>query len=138
MTPRQIELVQSSFAQVAPIADTAAALFYDRLFTLDPALRKLFRGDMRQQGAKLMQMIAAAVRGLNDVPKLLPVLRSLGQRHGGYGVTPRDYDTVAQALMWTLGQGLQGGFTAEVRSAWEAFYGVAACTMLDSVETARA
>jgi len=138
MNPRQIELVQQSFAQVAPIADTAAGLFYDRLFTLDPALRKLFRGDMKQQGTKLMQMIGAAVRGLNDVPKLVPVLHGLGKRHGGYGVTPRDYDTVGQALMWTLGQGLQSAFTPEVRSAWEVFYGVAACTMLDATAPALA
>lgn len=138
MNPRQIELVQKSFAQVAPIADQAAALFYDRLFTLDPELRKLFRGDLNQQGAKLMQMIAAAVSGLNDVPRLIPVLHGLGARHGGYGVEPRDYDTVAQALMWTLGQGLQGAFTPEVRSAWEVFYGVAARAMLDAAEPALA
>lgn len=134
MTPRQIELVQSSFAQVAPLADQAAALFYGRLFTLDPALRKLFRGDMTQQGAKLMQMIGAAVRGLHDLPKLVPVLGGLGARHRGYGVKPRDYDSVAQALMWTLEQGLQSAFTPEVRAAWEVFYGVAACTMLEAAE----
>jgi hemoglobin-like flavoprotein len=138
MNPRQIELVQQSFAQVAPIADQAAVLFYDRLFTLDPTLRKLFKGDLIQQGAKLMQMIGAAVSGLNDVPKLIPVLRALGARHGRYGVAPRDYDTVAQALLWTLGQGLQEAFTPEVRSAWEAFYGVAASTMQDAVESALA
>jgi len=134
MTPRQIELVRSSFAQVAPIADQAAALFYGQLFTLDPALRKLFHGDMKQQGAKLMQMIGAAVRGLHDLPKLVPVLRGLGARHGGYGVKPRDYDSVAQALMWTLEQGLQSAFTPEVRAAWEVFYGVVACTMLEAAE----
>jgi hypothetical protein len=43
MNTRQIELVQSSFAQVAPIAGVAASLFYDRLFELDPALRGMFR-----------------------------------------------------------------------------------------------
>ena len=32
MTPQQIKLVQQSFAQVKPIADMAAKLFYDRLF----------------------------------------------------------------------------------------------------------
>ena len=130
MKPNQVDLVQKSFAQVAPIAEQAAALFYDRLFVLDPAVRQLFRGNMQQQGAKLMQMIGAAVRGLDDLPRLVPVLRGLGERHGGYGVTPRDYDTVGRALIWTLGQGLQSAFTPAVREAWEVFYGLAACTML--------
>jgi len=84
---------------VAPIADQAAALFYDRLFSIDPALRKHVRLDMKQLRAESIQMIGAAVRGLHDLPKLVPVLRGLGAQHGGYGVRPRDYDSVAQALM---------------------------------------
>lgn len=138
MNEQDIDLVRKSFAQVAPIADQAAALFYGRLFTLDPGLRTLFRGDMQQQGRKLMQMIAAAVRGLDDLGALVPTLRALGSRHRGYGVTPRSYDTVGQALMWTLEQGLQEAFTPRVRSAWERFYGVAALTMLGAEETAAA
>lgn len=50
MNPRQIQLVQASFAKVAPIADTAADLFYTRLFELDPSLSRLFRGDRSEQG----------------------------------------------------------------------------------------
>jgi hypothetical protein len=36
MTPEQVALVQESFAKVAPIADQAAIMFYDRLFELAP------------------------------------------------------------------------------------------------------
>ncbi len=102
MNQSQIDLVQESFAKVAPIAETAAELFYRRLFELDPTLSKLFKGDMRQQGDKLMTMIAAAVRGLNDLDKLVPVVRQLGVRHSGYGVQVKDYATVGTALLWTL------------------------------------
>lgn len=66
MTPHQKMLVQTSFAQVAPIAETAAALFYNRLFELDPSLRPMFTGDIAEQGRKLMQMLTVAVRGLDD------------------------------------------------------------------------
>ena len=62
---QHIHLVQTSFEQVAPIADVAAALFYDRLFELDPSLRRLFHADMDEQGKKLMQMLTVAVRGLD-------------------------------------------------------------------------
>jgi hemoglobin-like flavoprotein len=138
MNSEQIQLVQQSFAKVQPIAAQAADMFYQRLFKLDPQLKKLFRGDMQEQGGKLMSMIAAAVYGLNHLDKLVPVLEALGQRHGGYGVKPADYDVVAQALLWTLQQGLKESFTSEVRAAWTAFYGVAASTMQGAAARAAA
>lgn len=129
MTPRQIALVRETFAAVKPIAGTAAALFYDRLFALDPALRALFKSDMREQGAKLMQMIGVAVAGLHAPEALVPTLRGLGRRHRGYGVDDRHYDTVGEALIWTLGQGLGPAFTDEAREAWLAAYGLLAGVM---------
>src|SRR5438874_11409491 len=82
MTPQQKMLVRTTFAQVLPIAETAAALFYARLFELDPSLRPLFTSDLQEQGRKLMQMLAAAVRGLDDLETLVPAVRALGKRHG--------------------------------------------------------
>ena len=128
-TPIQIALVQRSFAQVAPIAEAAAGMFYRRLFELDPTLTRLFKGDIKQQGKKLMQMIGAAVRGLDDLAKLVPVVQQLGVRHNGYGVRPEHYATVGAALLWTLQQGLGAAFTPEVRAAWTAVYGLLADTM---------
>jgi methyl-accepting chemotaxis protein len=132
LTPIQISLVQHSFSQVAPIAEAAAEMFYRRLFELDPTLSRLFKGDMKQQGQKLMQMIGAAVRGLDDLARLVPVVQQLGVRHNGYGVRPEHYDTVGAALLWTLQQGLGAAFTPEVRAAWTAVYGVLAGTMKDA------
>ena len=137
MTPDQVRLVQESWAQVAPISDKAAALFYGRLFELDPGLKKLFRtGDMQSQGRKLMQMLGAAVRGLGDVPKLVPVLENLGRRHATYGVEDQDYDTVGAAFLWTLEQGLGAAFTPAVKAAWTAVYGVVADTMKKAARAA--
>ena len=125
----QKELVQTSFAQVRPIADAAAALFYGRLFELDPTLRPLFKGDMKEQGRKLMDMITLAVKGLDRPEALLPALAALGRRHAVYGVNEHDYETVGEALLWTLEQGLGPSFTPEVREAWEALYGFVAGAM---------
>ncbi len=55
LTSTQKTLVQESFALIAPIADQSAALFYGRLFEIDPSLRRMFRGDMAEQRKKLMQ-----------------------------------------------------------------------------------
>lgn len=132
MTPHQIELVQRSWKQVEPIADTAAQLFYDRLFTVDPSLRALFRGDMKEQGRKLMSMIGFAVKGLSRLEQLVPGVQALGRRHAGYGVRDEHYATVAAALLWTLERGLGDAFTAEVREAWTVAYGLLANTMKDA------
>ncbi|HEY0823759.1 MAG TPA: globin family protein [Ramlibacter sp.] len=130
MTPHQIDLVQQSYAQVRPIAATAAALFYERLFQMDPSLRPLFRGgDMAGQGQMLMSMIGSAVAGLRNLGALAPVLRQLGARHVGYGVKTEHYATVGGALLWTLQQGLGEDFTPEVRAAWAAAYGLLADVM---------
>lgn len=130
MTPRQIELVQSSFAQVAPIAEQAAALFYNNLFSADPSLKPLFKGDMQAQGQKLMQMIGVAVGKLGELEVLLPVLQRLGERHADYGVEDEHYAMVGGALLLTLRQGLADAFTEEVEEAWSTAYGLLASTMI--------
>ena len=122
MTPEQKDLVQTSFEKVKPIADTAAALFYGRLFDLDPKLERLFKGDLEGQGRKLMHMIGLAVKGLNHPAELLPLLHELGERHAAYGVAEHDYETVGAALLWTLKQGLGDAFTPKVSEAWTAVY----------------
>jgi hemoglobin-like flavoprotein len=137
MTASDITLVKDSFRKVAPIADQAAALFYARLFELDPALRPLFQGDMVSQGRKLMTMLASAVAGLEQPDRLLPVLRQLGARHADYGVREQHYATVGTALLWTLEKGLGPDFTPEVRAAWGRTYVLVANTMSEAARTAR-
>jgi hemoglobin-like flavoprotein len=129
MTPQQIATVRASFAHLAPIADQAAALFYDHLFAADPSLRDLFKSDMVRQGERLMAMIGAAVGLLEQPARLLPVLHGLGRRHAGYGVMPSHYDTVGAALLQTLRDGLGEAFTPEVEQAWEAMYATVAREM---------
>jgi hemoglobin-like flavoprotein len=138
LTVAQKTLVQDSFAVITPIADDAAALFYRRLFELDPSLERMFKGDMAEQRRKLMQMLTAAVKGLDRLEQLVPVVQDLGRRHIGYGVADRHYDTVGEALLWTLEKGLGSAFTPEVRNAWVTVYGLLATTMKESAREALA
>jgi hemoglobin-like flavoprotein len=135
--PTDVALVQSSFRQIVPIAEQAAALFYARLFELDPASRSFFQGDMREQGRRLMTMLGIAVGSLDRLEALLPVVRSLGARHGSYGVAEEHYATVGAALMWTLEKALGPEFTPAVAEAWTTTYTLLANTMLDGQHRAR-
>lgn len=131
MTPEQVRLVRESFALVQPLAAPAAADFYQRLFARDPALRALFRGDLAEQGRRLMQMIGGAVAMLDRPAALEATLRQLGARHVGYGVRPDHYASVGAALLDTLAHGLGEAFTPAVRAAWTAMYGHVSRTMQD-------
>lgn len=124
MTPEQIKAIQESFAKVAPISEQAAALFYGRLFAIDPALKPLFRGDMKEQGRKLMATLAVVVNNLNNLGAVLPAASGLAKRHVAYGVKPAHYTPVGEALLWTLQQGLGAAWTPELAAAWSAAYGV--------------
>jgi len=131
MTPHQIKLVQTSFAQVAPIAATAADLFYGRLFEIAPDFRGMFPDDLSGQKNKLMAMLGTAVAGLSNLDTLVPAVQALGRRHVGYGVTAGHYVPVGAALLWTLEKGLGDAFTTETREAWATAYRLLAGTMMD-------
>jgi nitric oxide dioxygenase len=130
MTPQQIDLVQSSFAKVAPIADTAAAIFYARLFEIAPRAKPLFHGDMAEQGRKLMMTLGVVVNGLKNLDAIVPVAQALAVKHVGYGVQAVDYAPVGEALLWTLQRGLGEAYTAEVAAAWETAYATLSGVMI--------
>jgi len=128
----QKQLVQESFALVEPIAEQAAKLFYNRLFEIAPELKALYKGDIAEQQRKLMATLKIAVAGLDDPERLVPGVQKLGQRHKGYGVVDENYNIVAQALLWTLEQGLGDKFTPEVCDAWTAVYTLLASVMIEA------
>lgn len=138
MTPTDVVLVQSSFRRIIPIAEQTAALFYARLFELDPELRSLFRGDMQQQGCKLIAMLAKAIAVLDQLDTLAPTIRALGARHNGYGVMEKHYATVGAALTWTLQKGLGPEFTPAVEKAWTTTFSFLANMMIEAQRDARA
>lgn len=138
MTPEQAILVKSSWEKVVPISAQAAELFYGKLFELDPTLQSLFKGDMTEQGKKLMMMINTAINGLDHLEKIIPTVQQLGVRHVAYGVKDEHYDTVGAALLWTLETGLGDAFTDEIKEAWANVYGVLASTMKTAASGAAA
>lgn len=131
MTQAEVILVQQSFQRVVPSGDLAAALFYARLFELDPAVRTLFSGEMREQGRKLMAMLGYAVSSLDDIDRVMPALRALGGRHARYGALEEHYATVGAALIWMLQKILGPEFTPAVGAAWTETYSLLATAMIE-------
>ncbi|MFY0610199.1 MAG: hemin receptor [Hyphomicrobiaceae bacterium] len=130
MTPEEKQIVQRTWMMVIPIADTAADLFYEKLFQLDPDLEPLFSGiDLAAQKKKLLQALATTVASLDELEALVPLLADLGRRHAGYGVVDAHYDTVGRALLWTLETGLADAWTPTTQRAWTAAYTTVAETM---------
>jgi hemoglobin-like flavoprotein len=138
MNPEQIDLVQKTWRQAQLVGDTAAELFYGKLFSLDPTVRPLFKNDLKDQGRNLTAMISVAVHWLPRPEKITLAVQQLGRRHVAYGVQPRHYETVGKALLWSLEQCLGEAFTPEARAAWAAAYDMLAKTMQGAAACAAA
>ena len=133
MTEDQKAIVKSTWSMVVPISDQAAAIFYGKLFEMDPSVKPMFaHSDMTEQGKKLMQMITIAVNGLDNLEALIGAVQQLGKRHVGYGVKAEHYDTVGAALLDTLAVGLGDEFTPEAKEAWTLTYTTLATVMKDA------
>jgi hemoglobin-like flavoprotein len=129
VTPEQKNLVRSSFEAMTPHADAVAALFYRRLFEIDPSIRPLFTISIRQQGQKLMDMLHSVVQAMDQLDEVVTVVWQLGKRHGGYGVQAAHYDTVREALLWAISQQLKEQYTPALATAWQEVYDLMAVTM---------
>jgi hemoglobin-like flavoprotein len=134
MNSNQKMLVQFTFEQLRPRADEAAAMFYERLFEIDPTLRPMFKGNLREQGRKLMSALQMVVGSLYRLDKIVPAIQNLGRRHAAYGVRPEHYQTVAVAVLGMLEKQLGEEFTPEVKAAWVAAYTLVAETMIASAD----
>ena len=133
MSPEQKTIVKESWLKVTPIADTAARLFYKRLFEIDETTRPLFKHiDLAEQRQKLIQALVMVVQGLDHLEELVPTLAALGRRHVQYGVRDHHYESVGAALLWTLEQGLGSEWNLDGKSAWASAYLLLSSVMRES------
>jgi hemoglobin-like flavoprotein len=136
MTANEIALVRQGFAHIAPDAERIGLAFYTRLFAADPALRMLFRADMRIQVGHLMTALTMVVRSLDNLAPILDRIQALGHRHASYGVEARHFATVGGALLATLEDALAEAFTAEMKGAWVSAYTTLADAMIVAMDEA--
>jgi len=137
MNVHQRALVKSTFDRLRPIPKSAGVVFYERLFELDPALRRLFRGSVENQAAMFVTALNMVVAEFVEQGFVPQSVRDLGSRHEGYGVEDPSYETFGEALLWTLGRLLGAHFTPEVRDAWSAAYEALAAAMKQAAAETR-
>jgi hemoglobin-like flavoprotein len=133
MTTKQILLVKKTwkvFRGISPA--TVGDLFYSKLFTDNPALRKMFPKDMQQQYQKLIDMLNTVVMRIEKLDGLNEDIAAMAQRHVQYGVRPAHYKLIGTALLWTLQKGLGSDWNEEVKNAWATCYKILADTMIKS------
>jgi hemoglobin-like flavoprotein len=141
LNDQQKTVIRETWRLVVPIADTAADLFYKRLFELRPDYRAMFKGDMADQKRKLVMMLGFIVKSL-DWPEeawrdsvsedsdLFLIVLALGRRHTDlYKIPDASYKTVGEALLWALDYGLGKKFDAEARAAWTQVYTLVSTAM---------
>jgi hemoglobin-like flavoprotein len=140
MTPTEIMLIRQGFDRIAPFARQMGVAFYERLFAIDPSLRRLFNIDIESQAGHLMAAVAMVVRSLDDLSPVLEQIQKLGRRHAAYGVLPAHFAMSGAPFLDTLADVLGDAFTADARAAWTRAYetltGAMIAAMADAVPEA--
>jgi hemoglobin-like flavoprotein len=134
MTQRQIELVENSWDFILINTHDMGLIFYNKLFELNPDLRRLFKEDIKSQSQKLVAMITFAVHKLHNFQQIALDVEALGRRHGKYNVDANHYATVAEALLWTLKKGLGKAWDDETSEAWMSLYRILSDIMIKAAE----
>ena len=130
MTPENIKLVKKSWTKISLNYQATAKLFYENLFELDPLLKPLFESsNMDEQNKKFMVTLNTVVIALDKLDTIIPAIKKMGERHAGYNVKAEHYDTVIEALISTLREGLKDDFTEETKTAWIETYALVANIM---------
>jgi hemoglobin-like flavoprotein len=130
MNAQQIQLVRESWGYVIVKSDEAGQLFYSRLFEVAPGVRHMFKGDIKEQSRKLMNMVTLIVSKLDKLDTIIDDIKSLASRHNNYGAKKEHYAVVGQCLIWTLKTGLGTRWTKQTEEAWLAVYEVLADAMI--------
>ena len=128
----QIDLLRHGLRLMHARKQMAAAMFYDRLFAIDPKLRPLFSDDLVAQTEKVMIALGAVVGQIHDLDGCRDMTEDLALRHVTYGVKAADYASVGAAVMATLAEVLDEAFTPDMEEAWRHAYAAIAAVMVET------
>jgi len=126
-----VDLLESSFARLAPRAQEFVEAFYEKLFETYPETQRFFTTtDMTEQKNKLVSALILVIENLRNPEALKGALTALGRKHENYGIGASYYPMVGDSLLNTLSAFLDQDWTPEVKQAWTEAYGVISEAML--------
>ncbi|MFN8356014.1 MAG: globin domain-containing protein [Spirosomataceae bacterium] len=133
MTNYEIELVKRSWKRLDGVDPILLGdVFYSRLFLDNPSLEKMFKISKQEQAKKLIDMLDTIIKRLDNLTSLTDEIKAMAQRHVGYGVKPKHYLQVGEALIWTLSNGLGKDWDQETEKAWLNCYTLLANAMIEA------
>ena len=119
----QVELLEQSFAAVAPRGDELVEVFYRNLFADYPEVKPLFENiEMAEQKKKLLASLQLVVENLRRPETLVPALENLGANHVGYGAKEEHYPAVGATLLKSLAEIAGDAWNDSLDSAWSEAY----------------
>ena len=126
-----VELLEQSFAAVAPKGEQLVDTFYRRLFNDYPSVKPMFeKVEMSRQKLMLLASLKLVVDNLRKPDVLVEALEKMGSRHVGYGSLPDHYPAVGATLLASLEEVAGDLWSADLEKAWADAYGVVSETML--------
>ena len=126
-----IELLEKTFALLAPQGDKLVARFYEELFLRYPQVKPLFIGTTpEKQQSKLLAALKLVVENLRNQDVLVEALTKMGERHQKYGALPEYYEAVKFTLLDVMRELADDAWTDEVDSAWKAALDLVSSVMI--------
>ncbi len=140
MTPEQARVVADSFSLLESRLPELGAAVYDKLFYVAPETRAMFKGDMRAQHRKLVNVIVEFVKIRRRSQHFLPVTGASGgavvpghnrlrSGHTAAGVKTEHYAMMRKAILASLAAMLGDRFDNKAAEAWGAAFDMLAETM---------
>ncbi|MEV2248255.1 globin domain-containing protein [Streptomyces sp. NPDC049970] len=134
LTDREISLVRTSLAVVAPQAGEMTVYFYAILFARYPEVRGLFPDNMDVQRDRLLRGLLRIIDLVDDVDNLVRFCSRLGRDHRKFGALEAHYPAVGECLVSSLARYAGTAWNDEVAAAWTRAYTAAAGAMIAAAE----
>jgi len=126
-----IDLLEQSFNEMAPNAETLVSRFYEELFKRFPAVQDLFKNtSMDEQRKKLLSAIKLVVSNIRNPQALKESLTNLGKRHNEYGAKPEHFQAVKSTLLDVMQEISGATWTMARKQTWDNALQYVASTML--------
>ena len=128
-----IDLLEETFAMLAPQGEKLVARFYEELFKRYPKLQGLFIGtSTEKQQTKLLAALKLVVANLRKQDVLVSTLKEMGTRHQKYGVQPEHYEAVISTLLDVMQELAADAWTPAIESEWRAALELVSSVMISA------